>query len=299
MSQLQRDTTCRQPRPGQDQNAGSGCCPEGDGPEREAGRSPGTVLSTHGGSWAAATGPGEASGGGRKGTGPGPRYSQEVAAHSGGDQHRDDHPAETPALARQGPAPEPPTAVPPEPPLTRGSAPWARTRGRRCPPGPRRRKRGRAAARSCAPSWPLRTGLRPAHCRATQPIRGRSAPRWRHRRLPLADPLGPARPRIPPHVAPQRSTRAHTAASQNPLCYRARTHTHRRLPRQPAWAHIPLRTQGSGAGPPLHPAVRLPGRALPPLRYLGTLRSSLMSHSAMLSRAREPDWCVAARGVGT
>lgn len=71
--------------PGQDQSAGSGCCPQGDGPGREAGRSPGTVLSSHGGSWAAATGPGEAGGRGGKGTGPGPRYSQEVAAHSGGD----------------------------------------------------------------------------------------------------------------------------------------------------------------------------------------------------------------------
>lgn len=54
-----------------------------------------------------------------------------------------------------------------------------------------------------------------------------------------------------------------------------------------------------GARLPLRPAVRLPGRAPPPVRYLGTLRSSLMSHSAMLSKAREPDWCVAATGVGT
>lgn len=62
MSQLQRNTACRQP-PWQDQSAGSGCCPGDDGPGREAGRSPGAVLSIHGGSWAAATGPGEASGG--------------------------------------------------------------------------------------------------------------------------------------------------------------------------------------------------------------------------------------------
>lgn len=33
--------------------------------------------------------------------------------------------------------------------------------------------------------------------------------------------------------------------------------------------------------------------------YFGTLRSSLMSQRATLSRAREPDWWVAARGVGT
>lgn len=33
--------------------------------------------------------------------------------------------------------------------------------------------------------------------------------------------------------------------------------------------------------------------------YFGTLRSSLMSQRATLSRAREPDWWVAAKGVGT
>ena len=33
--------------------------------------------------------------------------------------------------------------------------------------------------------------------------------------------------------------------------------------------------------------------------YFGTLRSSFMSQRATLSRAREPDWWVAAKGVGT
>lgn len=37
---------------------------------------------------------------------------------------------------------------------------------------------------------------------------------------------------------------------------------------------------------------------LRPAGHLGTRRSSLMSHSAALSSAREPDWCVAASGVG-
>lgn len=36
-----------------------------------------------------------------------------------------------------------------------------------------------------------------------------------------------------------------------------------------------------------------------PRGHLGSLRSSAMSHSATLSSAREPDWCVAASGVGT
>lgn len=58
--------------------------------------------------------------------------------------------------ARSRTAPPVP-GIPSGPPLTRGSAPWARTKGRRCPRGPRRRRRGRAAARSCAPSWPLRS----------------------------------------------------------------------------------------------------------------------------------------------
>lgn len=269
-----------------------------------AGRSPGSVLSIHGGSWEAATSPGG------KGTGPGPRYSQEVAAHGGGDEHRDDHPAETPALAREGPAPKPPTPrhprYPPEPPLTRGSAPWARTRGRRCPQGPRRRRRGRAAARSCAPSWPLRTDSAPP----TAAPRRQSAPgarravtsHWRRRSArPGSARIGSDRH---PHPSAPRSAKEHPSQThplhKTPLCYKVRTHTRRhRLPRQPGWAHISLRTRGSGARPPLRPAVRLPGRALPPVRYLGTLRSSFMSHSAVLSSAREPDWCVAARGVGT
>lgn len=107
----------------------------------------------------------------------------------------------------QTPAP----SIPPTPSLTRGSAPWARTRGRRCPRGPRMRRRGRAAARSCARSWPLRThtptdrptdrgrsGRRSAHGRARQPIPGRSAPRRRHWRLPVAETRGRAYAGRPP-----------------------------------------------------------------------------------------------------
>lgn len=300
MSQLQRDTACRQP-PWQDQSAGSGCCPGDDGPGREAGRSPGAVLSIHGGSGAAATGPGEASGGGGKGTGPGPRYSQEIAAHGGGDQHRDDHPAETPPLTQEGPVPEPPTAVPPEPPLTRGSAPWARTRGRRCPRGPRRRRRGRAAARSCAPSWPLRTGHGPAHCRAAPPIGGRSAPHCRHRRFPLAEsfgsarpgpaPIGPARgPRLPAHLAPQRSTQPHAADSQNSFMLQS-SHSH---PPPPPPPPAPARL---GAHRPAQPGVggsAAPGSGGAAPRE-GSPAGALLGNSPQL--AHEPQ-CHAEQGQG-
>lgn len=209
MSQLQWTQPAVSP-PGRTRAPGAAAAPGVMGPAG-AGRSPGSVLSIHGGSWEAATSPGG------KGTGPGPRYSQEVAAHGGGDEHRDDHPAETPALAREGPAPKPPTPrhprYPPEPPLTRGSAPWARTRGRRCPQGPRRRRRGRAAARSCAPSWPLRTDSAPP----TAAPRRQSAPgarravtsHWRRRSArPGSARIGSARH---PHPSAPRSAKEHPA----------------------------------------------------------------------------------------
>lgn len=115
MSQLQKRPGCRQTRQhgGRDEDRGMLLLlPQGAGRETaapgcgapgwEAGRSPRAVPFIHG-QEARQQPQGPVWGAGRGGEavpGPGSRYSQEVAAHGGGDQHRDDHPAETPALGR-------------------------------------------------------------------------------------------------------------------------------------------------------------------------------------------------------
>lgn len=291
MSQLQRDATRRQPSTG----PGAAAAPGG---KRAAARGPASI---HGGRWAAATS--EARGGGGKGTGPGPRYSQQVAAHGGGDQHRDDHPGETPALAREGPAPEPRRGTPQGAPTHPRFGPLGTNQGAAMPTRPQKaEKRTSGSAKLCAVmAAPHRTA--PAHCRAPPaaaqrrqpaPPIGRSA-RLGPARIQSAR-LGSARP---PHGSAARSAQEHPGRHRrftNSFMLHSSHPPPPPAPSQPGWAHTVLRTRGSAA-----PASggAAPGRAPPPMRYLGTLRSSLMSHSAMLSRAREPDWCVAATGVGT
>lgn len=124
MSQLQRDPTCCQPQqhggrhqdPGmlQPQGAGRGtAAPGGEVFARGAGRSPGAVPFIHGQeAGQQPPGPVKPDGGWGRVSGPGPQYSQEVAAHGGGDQHRDDHPAETPALGQEAQSRTPPPPAP-------------------------------------------------------------------------------------------------------------------------------------------------------------------------------------------
>lgn len=130
-----------------------------------------------------------------------------------------------------------------------------------------------------------RTGCRSAHCRSRRPIRGRSAARWRHRRLPLAEtrgrayggltpggakgsppcpalPGGAARrpppaaaapagaPRTPPHLPPERRHPArHQPLRKNSFMLQSsRSHPPPRPCAQPGWAHIPPCTRGAGGG---------------------------------------------------
>lgn len=245
MSQLQRDATRRQPSTG----PGAAAAPGG---RRAAARGPASI---HGGRWAAATS--EARGGGGKGTGPGPRYSQQVAAHGGGDQHRDDHPGETPALAREGPAPEPRRGTPQGAPTHPRFGPLGTNQGAAMPTRPQKaEKRTSGSAKLCAVmAAPHRTA--PAHCRAPPaaaqrrqpaPPIGRSA-RLGPARIQSAR-LGSARP---PHGSAARSAQEHPGRHRrftNSFMLHSSHPPPPPAPSQPGWAHTVLRTRGSGLGRP-------------------------------------------------
>lgn len=142
-------------------------------------------------------------------------------------------------------------------------------------------KRTSGSAKLCAVmAAPLRqtdgrrTGCRSAHCRARRPIRGRSAPRWRDRRLPLAETPGrrqgapkgarpaaaallgaPPPPPLPPGLPASLTslrkggTQPDTSRSvKTPLCYKVHTDTRRLLPAQ------------SLAGPTFPPYAAVGGR---------------------------------------
>lgn len=272
MSQLQRDTTCRQPR-GRTRAPGAAAAPGVMGPagRRAAARGLSCPSTEEAGKQPPVPVKQRRCGEGYRAR---PRYSQEVAAHGGGDQHRDDHPAETPPLAREGPAPKRPTPRHPRsPPSPHSPAvrPFGHEPGgsdaHEAPEGGEEDERQREAVRRHGRSAPdsAPPTATPAHCRATPPIRARSAPRSRHRHLPLAETFGSARigsarigsarpgtpppgPRIPPHLAPQRSTQPDTSASQNSFMLQSwHSHPPPPPPAQPGWAHIPLRTRGSAA----------------------------------------------------
>lgn len=223
-------------------------------------------------------------------------YSQEVAAHGGGDQHGDDHPAETAGSGRAARPRSP--RFPPRPPHSPAVGPLGHEPGggdaHEPPEGGEEDERQREAVRSHGLPAPLRSP------HGNQSARGAPRPR----RLPLDETRGEAPPLSHCAAASMGGPRPQWGGARPQWGPAARAS-------RPSSRQTPSRLGDSSSfmarSPTSGPAVAVvvvmvvvvvavhPG----PRGHLGSLRSSAMSHSATLSSAREPDWCVAASGVGT